>query len=38
MLAQRGADLKREAVKVAEEKREARAGAGAASTGHQSGG
>jgi ATP-binding cassette subfamily F protein uup len=33
MLAQRGADLKREAVKVAEEKREARVAAGSPSTG-----
>jgi len=33
MLAQRGADLKREAVKVADEKREARVAAGVPSTG-----
>jgi ATP-binding cassette subfamily F protein uup len=33
MLAQRGADLRREAVKVAEEKRESKASAGAPSTG-----
>jgi ATP-binding cassette subfamily F protein uup len=33
MLAQRGADLRREAVKVAEEKRESKASAGVPSTG-----
>jgi ATP-binding cassette subfamily F protein uup len=33
MLAQRGADLKREAVKAADEKRESRAGAGSPQTG-----